>query len=37
MKKILLGTIGLFALAAPAFAADLPQREPVKAPAMVMP
>ena len=38
MKKLLLGTIGLVALAAPAFAADLPQRpEPVKAPAVVMP
>jgi outer membrane immunogenic protein len=37
MKKLLLGAIGLVALATPAFAADLPQREPVKAPAMVMP
>jgi outer membrane immunogenic protein len=38
MKKFLLGTIGLVALAAPAFAADLPQRpEAVKAPAVVMP
>jgi outer membrane immunogenic protein len=36
MKKVLLGTIGLFALAAPAFAADLPQR-PAPAPAVVMP
>jgi outer membrane immunogenic protein len=35
MKKILLGTIGLVALAAPALAADLPAR-PVKAPPPVV-
>jgi outer membrane immunogenic protein len=39
MKKILLGTIGLVAvgMAAPAVAADLPQRMPAAAPAMMMP
>jgi outer membrane immunogenic protein len=39
MKKILLGTIGAVALgmAAPAVAADLPQRMPAAAPAVVMP
>ena len=38
MKKFLLGTIGLIALAAPGFAADLPQRPaPAAAPAVVMP
>jgi outer membrane immunogenic protein len=35
MKKILLGTAGLIALAAPAFAADLPQRAPVVAPVAI--
>jgi outer membrane immunogenic protein len=37
MKKVLLATIGLVALAAPVFAADLPQRMPAAAPAVVMP
>ena len=38
MKKVLLGTIGLVALTASAFAADLPQRPmPAPAPAVVMP
>jgi outer membrane immunogenic protein len=38
MKKMLLGTIGLVAFAAPALAADLPQRPlPAPAPAVVMP
>lgn len=40
MKKVLLGTVGLAALAAPAIAADLPQRPPpapAPAPAVVMP
>jgi outer membrane immunogenic protein len=38
MKKLLRGTIGLIALAAPAFAADLPQRPaPAPAPAVVVP
>jgi outer membrane immunogenic protein len=38
MKKILLGTIGLVALGAPAYAADLPQRPaPAPMPAVVMP
>jgi outer membrane immunogenic protein len=39
MKKILLGTIGAVALgmAAPAVAADLPQRMPAAAPAVMMP
>jgi outer membrane immunogenic protein len=35
MKKVLLGTIGLVALAAPALAADLPQRAPAQAPVVV--
>jgi outer membrane immunogenic protein len=34
MKKFLLGTVGLVALAAPAFAADLPVRTYTKAPVM---
>lgn len=38
MKKLLLGTIGILALVAPGFAADLPQRPlPAPAPAVVMP
>jgi outer membrane immunogenic protein len=37
MKKFLLGTVGLVALAAPAFAADLPARTYTKAPVVVSP
>jgi outer membrane immunogenic protein len=37
MKKFLLGTVGLIALAAPAFAADLPARTYTKAPVLVSP
>jgi outer membrane immunogenic protein len=37
MKKILLGTLGLFAIAAPAVAADLPARTYKAPPPMVMP
>jgi len=37
MKKILLGTLGLVAMAAPAFAADLPARTYTKAPPPMMP
>jgi outer membrane immunogenic protein len=37
MKKFLLGSVGLIALAAPAFAADLPARTYTKAPVMVSP
>ncbi|MGZ5872376.1 MAG: outer membrane protein [Bradyrhizobium sp.] len=37
MKKLLLSTIGLMALAGPTFGADLPQRPPAPAPAVVMP
>jgi outer membrane immunogenic protein len=37
MKKFLLGTVGLIALAAPALAADLPARTYTKAPVMVSP
>ena len=37
MKKFLLGTLGLVAMAAPAFAADLPARTYTKAPPPMMP
>jgi outer membrane immunogenic protein len=37
MKKVLLATIGLVALAAPAFAADLPQRPAPAPPPVVVP
>ena len=37
MKKFLLGTLGLVAMVAPAFAADLPARTYTKAPPPVMP
>jgi outer membrane immunogenic protein len=37
MKKVLLGTVGIFAMAAPVFAADLPARTYKAPPPMIMP